>query len=136
MPPEYDFRSKFAVNNSLPNPRLVSNVVHGSLVSPADYKHTVALMQWGQILDHDITLTPMIRERDGSLSDCQSCHSDPQKCSPISIPHNDPHFPSIDIKVRLNDCVEKIFYYFAALLFSIKKRGKIQTELIDVSCYY
>ena len=93
-------------------------------------------MQWGQILDHDITLTPMIRERDGSLSDCQSCHSDPQKCSPISIPHNDPHFPSIDLKVRLNDCVEKIFYYFAALLFSIQKRGKIQTELSDVSCYY
>ena len=57
--------------------------------------HSLALMQWGQFLAHDLSLTCMIREEDGSLSDCKSCDSNKSKCSPIPIPEDDPYFPRL-----------------------------------------
>ena len=93
-------------DSSLPNPRTVSNIVHGSLKSPADRRHTLALMQWGQFLDHDITLTPMFRIADGSLANCTACHSDPRYCHPIPVPENDPYFPSKDPVTKEPKCLE------------------------------
>ena len=86
----------------LPSPRQVSNAIHANTnnedsdeINDKDPKHTLLLMQWGQFLAHDITLTPMYRIRNGSLENCSACQSAITKsrvCAPISIPKGDPFF--------------------------------------------
>ena len=44
--------------NPLPSPRLVSIVIHAD-VSHLHGRYTLMLMQYGQFLDHDLTLTPI-----------------------------------------------------------------------------
>ena len=43
---------------TLPDPRKISSVVHRVREPPKDPLATVMVMQFGQFLDHDITLTP------------------------------------------------------------------------------
>ncbi|XP_076333345.1 salivary peroxidase/catechol oxidase-like [Tachypleus tridentatus] len=40
----------------LPSPRLVSSTIHTDKDNPAHFTHFV--MQWGQIIDHDLTFAP------------------------------------------------------------------------------
>ena len=81
----------------LPNPRKISTVVHSAseedqLTMDSEY-HSLALMQWGQFLAHDLSLTAMFRDGDGYLPDCKPCDADWHTCLPIPIPKDDPYFP-------------------------------------------
>jgi peroxidase len=79
----------------LPNPRLVSREVHTSETNP-DPKYTLMVMQWGQLIDHDLTHTPMIRGHANSVLDCRACDSEREHpaCYPIPVPQEDRFFPS------------------------------------------
>ncbi len=82
-------------DNRLPNPRAVSAAVHADDAEGlSDARHTLMLMQWGQFLDHDVTLTPMIRGRNNTVLDCSSCNSRAvhRACDPIPVPENDDFF--------------------------------------------
>ncbi len=58
-PVPFDFAMSAAMSESLPEPRMISNVVHAQLESrPNSAEATDMLWQWGQFLDHDVSLTP------------------------------------------------------------------------------
>ena len=69
--------------NSLPSPRAVSQVFHTDNDVPAEVTHL--LTQWGQFLDHDITLTPENEEHDC----CHATFNATDECYPIYISTTD-----------------------------------------------
>ena len=101
LPPQYGDqvsspRARSSRGQPLPNPRQISLALHRG-EAPPDQGHTLALMQWGQFIDHDISATPMHRGPQGSLLDCSSCSSGRRHpaCFPIPLPrangvHHDP----------------------------------------------
>ena len=47
-------------NGPLPNPRLISTMVHKDESHDTE-QFTMFVMQWGQFVDHDLTSTPQTR---------------------------------------------------------------------------
>ncbi|XP_050401580.1 peroxidase mlt-7 [Patella vulgata] len=89
-------RSKCGNGGALPSPRVISSAVNSPRV--IDDIFTVWMMQWGQFIDHDITLTPTLK------SDVPCCGGNPPTggpCFPISVPANDPYFSQFN-KTCLN----------------------------------
>lgn len=72
----------------LPNPRVLSQTIHPQEDVGANFSHL--LMQFGQFLDHDISLSPVTQLRVGGIQCCpRPTHPD---CFEISVPRNDPFF--------------------------------------------
>ena len=71
---------------ALPNARLVSAVFHSDSDLP-DSKATHMVTQWGQFLDHDITLTP-----ETHAEECCEHPEDDTNCFPINLPSVDPFY--------------------------------------------
>ncbi|KAG8175633.1 hypothetical protein JTE90_001062 [Oedothorax gibbosus] len=102
LPPKYQdgvsaARTMGVSGRPLPSARLVSSVVHPDSAAPHG-RYSLALMQWGQFLDHDITLTPMHEALERQPLDCKSCDSASTvhpECLPIPIPTGDPFFPHL-----------------------------------------
>ena len=80
----------------LPSARLVTTTFFNYMTAmqKADGQHTHMLTQWGQFLDHDITLTPV-----DSNAMCNGCWND-ATCMPIKVPHDDPYYKDS------RDCIE------------------------------
>ncbi|XP_021361140.1 peroxidase-like protein [Mizuhopecten yessoensis] len=81
----------------LPSPRVVSNVLHSTGTCHFDEKgHSVLLMTWGQMIDHDFQGTPMNKGFNNSDIMCCSlgeAEADQRgSCFPIKVPMNDPRF--------------------------------------------
>ena len=55
----FDFAMSASMSDALPEPRTISNILHAQLELSANAAGaTDMLWQWGQFLDHDISLTP------------------------------------------------------------------------------
>ena len=72
----------------LPNARNISRRVHPD-VSITDNDHSYILMQWGQFLDHDLTLS-METEDDDVCS--ENCETTSKLCFNIAVDEDDPQF--------------------------------------------
>ncbi|KRT84926.1 peroxidase [Oryctes borbonicus] len=100
LPPTYEDgiqaprRSIF--NGNLPSPRKISTTIHRDRNRSVQVI-TLMLMQWGQFLDHDITLTATARAFNSSVPSCclpgnagflptEFMHPE---CMPIEVPHDD-----------------------------------------------
>ena len=73
----------------LPSARTLSNLLHQNNPTPTDESITMMLMQFGQFLDHDISLTPEVNLDLGKQTCCHSPSPSPE-CFPIPIPQPDP----------------------------------------------
>lgn len=109
LPPDYEdglneIRKTGVTGNQLPNPRSVSLATVRWGEKP-DARTTVMLMQWGQFIDHDLSLaatTPM-QTPQGSNIDCcnRKMLTDPRfrhpACISILLPDNDPFYAKFQV---------------------------------------
>ncbi|CAH1969751.1 unnamed protein product [Acanthoscelides obtectus] len=83
----------------LPNPRVVSRVIHPD-ISNLHSRYTLMTMQWAQFLDHDLTMTPIHKGFHESIPNCRDCDSPRSvhpECNPIPIPPGDHYYPEVNI---------------------------------------
>lgn len=80
----------------LPSARFVSLVVHGYREDESQV--TMMLLQWGQLIDHDLTATLQPRSINGSIPRC--CESDTvhPSCLPMKVPRDDPFLARLGVK--------------------------------------
>jgi len=109
LPPDYEdgvseIRKTGVTGQVLPNPRTVSlATIRWS--ERSDSKATVMLMQWGQFIDHDLTLaatTPMLTPQGTSIDCCnRRLLTDPRfkhpACISILLPDNDPFYARFNV---------------------------------------
>ncbi|KAK5971264.1 hypothetical protein GCK32_014406, partial [Trichostrongylus colubriformis] len=89
-------RTKARSGQELPSGRQVSNVVHSD-APEFHVRFTHMLMQFGQILDHDMMHSPVARGPNNTILNCSSCDSQETlsiHCFPIKIGKDDPFFPA------------------------------------------
>lgn len=100
LPPEYgdgihEPRTKSVTGAQLPSARVVSFTLTRTSSVP-DPKHTLMVMQWGQFLDHDLTLTASTRAATGQgLACCDDRTQQPvshHACFPVIMPDDDPFY--------------------------------------------
>ncbi|XP_050709012.1 heme peroxidase 2-like isoform X23 [Eriocheir sinensis] len=100
-------RATSITGQPLPSPRLISTNMHNDVSAP-HVRYTLMVMQWGQLIDHDIIFTPINKGFQDSILDCRRCDS-PQtvhpECFPIGIPSNDPFFPPVNISSGQPFCI-------------------------------
>ncbi|KAK8750389.1 hypothetical protein OTU49_014805 [Cherax quadricarinatus] len=99
LPPDYGdgiSSPRLALDGSpLPNSRHVSSLIHRD-DGFHDHAATLMLIAWGQLMDHDFTLTatPLDRRTRNEFEEC--CNRPPHLknpyCMEIEIPHDDPFY--------------------------------------------
>lgn len=140
LPPAYDdgisrprWRSK-RTGRPLPSARLVSSNVHDDVSSP-HLRYSLAMMQYGQFLDHDMTFTPQYLTSGGQLLNCKTCDSAETihpECWPIEIPPNDVYFSQSGTK----QCLHFVRSINAQRTLGRREQMNQLTSYIDASNVY
>jgi len=131
------FRSSES-GKALPSPRLVSIVVHAD-VSHLHGRYTLMLMQYGQFLDHDITLTPINKGFPDSILNCRGCDSSQTvhpECWPIPVPNNDPYFPATNTSSGHAHCIAFTRSLPGQQRLGPREQVNQNTAFIDASMVY
>jgi len=112
LPPKYEdglstMRLTAVSGRPLPSARMISANIHNDVSAPHT-RYSLMVMQFAQLLDHDLTFTPVNRGFGGSIIDCSSCDAARTihpECSPIPVPPNDPWYPAIDRATGRPKCI-------------------------------
>uniref|UniRef100_A0A2M4BFK9 Putative chorion peroxidase n=1 Tax=Anopheles marajoara TaxID=58244 RepID=A0A2M4BFK9_9DIPT len=98
----YSFRRSVS-GQELPSARVVSSKFHTRAGGDGDYdlgRHTVALVQWSQFIEHDLAKTTVQTMHDGADIECCTVehgpllprYRHPAACAPIPVPVDDPFY--------------------------------------------
>ncbi|CAL1547362.1 unnamed protein product [Lymnaea stagnalis] len=100
LPAEYDDgvsspRVRGSLGTPLPSPRAISRFVHPS--TPDLISRTIMIMQWGQWLDHDLSVSPVASEVNHIIQCCGPNGTLPRNptdpnCFPIILPSDEENF--------------------------------------------
>ena len=123
----------------LPNVRTISRVVHAQKTGKSvDKDHSLMLMQWGQFLDHDLTLTPMIRGENNAILDCQRCDSNRfhKGCYPILVPTGDDYFPIREGRSTRRKCIPFTRSLPGQQIIGPREQLNQNTAFVDASNLY
>lgn len=89
-----------ATNGSpLPNPRVVSTLIHPD-ISNLHTRYSLMTMQFAQLLDHDLTMTPIHKGFHESIPQCRPCDAPRTvhpECNPFPIPPRDHFYPEVNV---------------------------------------
>ncbi|CAH1116127.1 unnamed protein product [Phaedon cochleariae] len=99
-------RSIGVTGTPLPNPRVVSRVIHPD-ISNLHNRYTLMTMQFAQFLDHDLTMTPIHKGFFESIPNCRPCDSARTvhpECNPFPVPPGDHFYPEINITSGARMC--------------------------------
>ncbi|XP_071521126.1 salivary peroxidase/catechol oxidase-like isoform X2 [Panulirus ornatus] len=92
-PPVYDealMRTRSVLGGLLPNPRVISLRLLDVPLAPASPRNLL-VMQMGQFIDHDLSVTSVIKDADGKKRNCRPCTSWREPwCAPVPLPKYDP----------------------------------------------
>lgn len=111
LPPTYEDgvskpRLTSIMGLSLPNPRVVSTVLHPD-ISHLHNRYTLMVMQFAQFLDHDLTMTPIHKGFAESIPSCRPCdsqHTVHAECNPFPVPPGDHYYPTVNVTSGTRMC--------------------------------
>ncbi|XP_063223065.1 uncharacterized protein LOC134531301 [Bacillus rossius redtenbacheri] len=144
LPPQYQDgvgspRAVSVTGGPLPSPRLVSVSVHPDTSRP-HLRYSLMFMQLGQLLDHDLTHTPVNRAFVGeAILDCQPCDASRAvhpECFPIPIPEGDPYFPHVNISTGRPLCIPVTRSMPGQLTLGYREQMNQVTAYLDASFVY
>ncbi|XP_057660218.1 uncharacterized protein LOC130896263 [Diorhabda carinulata] len=122
----------------LPNPRIVSRIIHPD-ISNIHSKYTLMTMQFAQLLDHDITLTPVHKGFEESIPDCRSCNSRftvHPECDPLPIPPGDHYYPEFNVKTGERVCLHSMRSLPAQQHLGPREQMNMNSAFLDASMIY
>ncbi|XP_047507220.1 heme peroxidase 2 [Pieris napi] len=104
LPPVYEDgvsrpRINTVTGTPLPSPRTVSTVIHPD-ISNLHTRYTLMVMQFAQIVDHELTMTPIHKGFHESIPDCRSCDAPRTvhpECNPFPVPRGDHYYPEVNV---------------------------------------
>ncbi|ERL88558.1 hypothetical protein D910_05943 [Dendroctonus ponderosae] len=122
----------------LPNPRTVSKVVHPD-ISNLHTRYTLMVMQFAQILDHDVTMTPIHKGHHESIPSCRSCDSPRTvhpECNPIPVPPGDHYYPTYNLTTGQEICFPFMRSLPGQLHLGPREQINQNTGFVDGSMIY
>ncbi|XP_028142829.2 uncharacterized protein LOC114336668 [Diabrotica virgifera virgifera] len=123
---------------ALPNPRIVSRVIHPD-ISNLHSRYTLMTMQYAQLVDHDLTLTPIHKGFEESIPDCRSCNSRftvHPECDPLPIPAGDDYYPEFNITTGERMCLHSMRSLPGQQHFGPREQINMNSAFLDGSMIY
>ncbi|XP_013792931.1 peroxidasin homolog, partial [Limulus polyphemus] len=143
LPPAYDDhisspRSRSTTGSSLPSPRLISVMVHED-GSELHLRYTQMLMQFGQLIDHEITHTPIHEGMNKEKLKCRACNSAltvHSECLPIPVPSKDPYYPAVHEASKEQFCLPFTRSMSGQRTLGVREQINQVTAYVDGSAFY
>ncbi|XP_050297990.1 uncharacterized protein LOC126737238 [Anthonomus grandis grandis] len=122
----------------LPNARAISRTVHTD-ISNLHKRYTLMVMQFAQLVDHDLTMTPIHKGHHESVPSCRSCDSARTvhpECNPIHVPKGDHFYPAFNLTTGKDICFPFMRSLPGQLQLGPREQVNQNTAFLDGSMIY